>query len=201
MHENPDIGAFRVRDVLPVDLPRWYFPIVPNNADALVGLAAQRHIDGVGSVWLLGLVESADVDTWVWAQPEISIEASPTKLGEIAKLVAEGDKLLGWYSATLLGKALKTRGRRVGSKEGWTGKDEFDRLTSQAYQALKAKGEIVTQARMAEYLYFTFDKLHPRRSESREPEDIERAFQQDRCDYGYRTWDDLLNKLENNFPD
>src|SRR5690606_12731639 len=27
-HENPDIGAFRVRDVPPVDLPRWYFPIV-----------------------------------------------------------------------------------------------------------------------------------------------------------------------------
>ena len=116
MHENPDIGAFRVRDVPPVDLPRWYFPIVPNNADALVGLAAQRHIDGVGSVWLLGLVESADVDTWVWAQPEILIEASPAKPSQLTKLYRGANKLFVWYSEKLLGKKFRTGGRRPAFK-------------------------------------------------------------------------------------
>jgi len=50
------------------------------------------------------------VYSWEWVKPAVLIEAYPTKPGELAALVAEADKLLEWYNATLLGKELTTRG-------------------------------------------------------------------------------------------
>lgn len=173
-----------------IEIPAWYTPLV-TKPDAYAGLVAERHIDGMGSVWLLGLVER-DIDApfwWRWAQPVTLVEAQTSKATDLDTLNEKARTLLDWYSARLLGISFKIGpGRPLGSKEYWRDKEDFVSTVRAAIKAIQGQGRAVTQEQVFEYLsgrIETVPRPHAQGGYSL------RQFQRDRKDYGFASWVEL----------